>query len=192
MSGPAITGETIEIVATGIDEFVPREAETMPAPEPWQPWPEAAGWDAASLAPPAGESARPEPQPEPLGDARGEPEPEFAALPTAETEEGIPYASEAERVFEEAAATPPVAHPAGYDSEPSPPSVRNEDIAPYTGEAERVLEEAVAEAPAAHPGAHYSEPPPAAPSPPIEDDVRAVTEKPANPRRGWWQRLTQS
>jgi hypothetical protein len=85
-----------------------------------------------------------------------------------------------------------VAHPAGYDSEPSPPSVRNEDIAPYTGEAERVLEEAVAEAPAAHPGAHYSEPPPAAPSPPIEDDVRAVTEKPANPRRGWWQRLTQS
>jgi hypothetical protein len=80
-----------------------------------------------------------------------------------------------------------VAHPAGHDSEPSPSPVRGEGI-PYAGETERVLEEAVAQAPAAHPEADYGEPPPAAPSPPIEDDVRAVTEKPANPRPGWWQR----
>jgi len=160
-------------------------------PAPWQPWPEAAVADAASLAPPTGESARPEPEPDPIGDAHGEPEPEFAALPTAETEEGIPYASEAERVLEEAVAQAPVAHPAGDDSEPSPAPVRNEEVAPYAGETERVLEEAVARAPAAHPEADYGEPPPAAPSPPIEDDVLAVTEKPANPRPGWWQRLTQ-
>jgi len=192
MSGPAAAAETIEIVATGEDEFVPREAEAMPAPwQPWQPWPEAAVADAASLAPPTGESARPEPEPDPIGDAHGEPEPEFAALPTAETEEGIPYASEAERVLEEAVAQAPVAHPAGDDSEPSPAPVRNEEVAPYAGETERVLEEAVARAPAAHPEADYGEPPPAAPSPPIEDDVLAVTEKPANPRPGWWQRLTQ-
>jgi ribonuclease E len=188
VSGPAVAAETIEIVATGEDEFVPQEAGTMPAP--WQPWPEAAVADAASLAPPAGESARPEPEPDPIGDAHGEPEPEFAALPTAETEEGIPYASEAERVLEEAAAQAPAAHPAGHDSEPSPSPVREEGI-PYGGETERVLEEAVAQAPAAHPEADYGEPPPAAPSPPIEDDVRAVTEKPAKPRPGWWQRLTQ-
>ena len=240
MSGPAFVAETIEIVATGEDEFAPRATETMPAPELWQPWPEAAGVDATSLAPPAGDSAEWEPQPEPIADVRGEPEPELAALATAETEQGIPYASEAERVLEEAAAEAPVTHPAEYGSEPlpspspspvheegivfyageaervieeaaatplvthqaghdsepprspSPSPVHEEGIDSYTGEAERVIEEAVAETPAAHPGAHSVEPLPTAPSPPIEDDVRAVTEKPANPRRGWWQRLTQS
>jgi ribonuclease E len=202
ISGPAVATETITIVATGEDEFVPREAETMPAPEPWQPWPEAAGIAAASLAPLAGESVQAQSEPEPTVDApefavlpTAEPEPEFAVLPTAETEEGIPYTSEAERVLEEAAATHPVTHQAGHGSEPPPapwPSPAGEAGIPYTGEHERVLEEAVTEAPVAHQVAHRDEAPPAAPSPPIEDDVRAVTEKPANPRRGWWQRLTQS
>jgi hypothetical protein len=88
-----------------------------------------------------------------------------------------------------------VTHQAGHGSEPPPapwPSPAGEAGIPYTGEHERVLEEAVTETPVAHQVAHRDEAPPAAPSPPIEDDVRAVTEKPANPRRGWWQRLTQS
>jgi ribonuclease E len=152
LSGPSVGAETIEIVATGEEEFVPREAEMIPAPEPWQPWPGEPGIAAASLAPLAGESAEPAPQPAPhpapMGERRDEPETEAAPVPSAEIEEGIPY----------------------------------------TSEVERVLEEAVAEAPAAH----HGEPPPAPPSPATEEEVRTVSEKPENPRRGWWQRLIQS
>ncbi len=62
------------------------------------------------------------------------------------------------------------------------------------GDAVRVIEAAQAEASAAHPGMPHAEAPPepAPPSPLDDQHVRAVTEKPANPRRGWWQRLTQS
>jgi len=72
---------------------------------------------------------------------------------------------------------------------PVPPAtdVLKEGI-PFTSAAERVLEEAAAEAPAARRG----EPPRAAPSPDAEEEARPVPERPANPRRGWWQRLTQS
>jgi ribonuclease E len=62
-----------------------------------------------------------------------------ASVPTAEAEQGVPYAAETERELEPASAEP-----------------------------ERQLE------------------------PERPDPVESVTEKPANPRRGWWQRLIQS
>jgi ribonuclease E len=65
----------------------------------------------------------------------------------------------------------------------SPPgslrSAEAEQGVPYTGEMERELEPASAELEQQH------KPEPAHP-------VETVTEKPANPRRGWWQRLIQS
>ena len=64
---------------------------------------------------------------------------ESAAVPTAEAEQGVPYAAETEREFE-----------------------------PASAELERERK----------------------PEPP--DPVETVTEKPATPRRGWWQRLIQS
>jgi hypothetical protein len=70
---------------------------------------------------------------------------------------------------------------------PVPVDVLNEGI-PFTSETERVLEKAAAEAP----GMPHSEPPPAAPAPVIEEEAHPVSERPAKPRRGWWQRLTQS
>jgi ribonuclease E len=161
-AAPPVAAETIEIIAFAAEEGIPREAEMMPEPAPWQPWPAEAGSDAASLAPLAGASAEPAPQlaPPPApqsaligGERRDEPETAVAPVPTAEIEEGIPF----------------------------------------TSEAERVLEEAVAQAPAAHRGEPaQAAPPPAAPSSLPEEAAIPVTERPENPRRGWWQRLTQS
>jgi hypothetical protein len=88
------------------------------------------------------------PQMAPRDDERDARDPAVAPVPNAETEEGIPFASEAERV----------------------------------------LEEAAAEAPAAPRG----EPPADPASPMTEEEPDPVTERPANPRKGWWQRLTQS
>ena len=96
----------------------------------------------------AAESPEPAPEPALLGEARSDEEASAAPVPSAESETGIPFASPAERVFEEA----------------------------------------VAQAPAVHRPA----PPPAAPVPRNDEEVLPVTERPANPRRGWWQRLTQS
>ncbi len=59
------------------------------------------------------------------------------------------------------------------------PTAEAEQGVPYTGEIERELEPASAELEQQH------KPEPAHP-------VETVTEKPANPRRGWWQRLIQS
>jgi ribonuclease E len=61
----------------------------------------------------------------------------------------------------------------------SPPTAEAEQGVPYTSEMERELEGASAEPEQQH------KPEPAHP-------VETVTEKPANPRRGWWQRLIQS
>ena len=69
----------------------------------------------------------------------GDPESRPGSPPTAEAEQGVPYASEMERELESVSAEPEQQH------KPEP----------------------------AHP-------------------VETVTEKPANPRRGWWQRLIQS
>ncbi|MFL5270171.1 MAG: Rne/Rng family ribonuclease [Stellaceae bacterium] len=75
---------------------------------------------------------------QPIGEdaVNGEPD-RPAALPTAESEQGVPFVSEGERRVESASAEP--------ELKPTPP----------------------------HP-------------------VETVTERPANPRRGWWQRLMQS
>jgi len=60
-----------------------------------------------------------------------------------------------------------------------PPTGEAERGVPYASEMERELEPASAEPEQPH------KPEPAHP-------VETVTEKPANPRRGWWQRLIQS
>jgi hypothetical protein len=60
-----------------------------------------------------------------------------------------------------------------------PPTAEAERGVPYASEMERELEPASAEPEQPH------NPEPAHP-------VETVTEKPANPRRGWWQRLIQS
>ena len=92
---------------------------------------------------------------------------------------------------------PGTAGPAGYELYPqpqpprqmpeargesqtgSPPTAEAEEGVPYVSETERELEPAPAVAEQQH------KPEPAHP-------VETVTEKPANPRRGWWQRLIQS
>ncbi len=117
-------------------EELDREAEMMPQPQPWEAETESAR-----------ESADPAPQMALEHAERDDREAEFGVVPTAETEEGIPY----------------------------------------TSEAERVLEEAAADAPSAHRGE-----PEAAPSPLTEEDGLPAGDRPANPRRGWWQRFTQS
>jgi ribonuclease E len=138
-TGAPVAAETNQIVPFAWEE-VDREAEMMPLP---QPWAAEAGMEPAEIAPPAGQSAEPA-----LAHAeRDDQETVVGVVPTAETEEGIPF----------------------------------------TSEAERVLEEAAADAPAAHRGE-----PEAAPSPLTEEDGLPSSDRPANPRRGWWQRLTQS
>src|SRR5207302_3568495 len=80
------------------------------------------------------------------------------------------------------------------ESERDPTPEREEGI-PYTSEAERVLEEttaAPAPAMAAAPEPNRDEAPSPAPQPRPDENVLTVSEKPANPRRGWWQRLIQS
>jgi hypothetical protein len=59
------------------------------------------------------------------------------------------------------------------------PTAEPEQGVPYAGQTEREPEPAAAGSSPPH------EPEPAHP-------VETVTEKPANPRRGWWQRLIQS
>jgi ribonuclease E len=146
---PVAAAETGEFVPFAVEERSDHEAETMPQP---QPWAAEAGMEpppasAVEIAPPAGESAEPAPQMAPAHLEHDDHETEVGMVPTAETEEGIPF----------------------------------------TSEAERVLEEAAAEAPAAHRGE-----PDAAPSSLAEEDGIPASDQPANPRRGWWQRLTQS
>jgi len=139
-SAPA-AAETIEIVSIADEERIDLGAEMIPEP---QQWPMESGVEAASLAPFAGESA----QMAPAGEERDERETAVAPVPSAETEDGVPFTSESERVLEEA----------GAEASSTP-----------RGE------------------------PSAAPSSAItEEEASPVTERPANPRKGWWQRLTQS
>ena len=99
-----------------------------------------------------------------------------------------------------------VAPPAAEDERD--PTGESEAGLPYVSPAERELEAAETHRPAevfaaaaapaiAEPAAEPSEPADvAAPSPSGEpahqEAVLTVSEKPANPRRGWWQRLIQS
>ncbi len=59
------------------------------------------------------------------------------------------------------------------------PNAEAEQGVPYAGEMERELESASNEPEPQH-------------KPELAHPVETVTEKPANPRRGWWQRLIQS
>jgi hypothetical protein len=81
-------------------------------------------------------------------------------------------------VLEEATAAPPA------------PTAESKERGPFVSETERVLGEATA-APANSADDPASEPPPSAEPAGPNEDVLRVTEKPANPRRGWWQRLVQ-
>jgi len=91
-------------------------------------------------------------------------------------------AGPADRPGLEAPHSPPSREAPDVDRESrpgSPPTAEAEQGVPYASEMERELESVAAE-----PEQHHK-PEPAHP-------VETVTEKPANPRRGWWQRLIQS
>jgi ribonuclease E len=124
----AVAIETASLPALAGDSFgnSPGDFGELGAPSENQSPPTEAGEHADLTAPPApdGNSAP----------AEGASYP--AALPTAETEQGVPYLSTTERILD------------------LPSS-------------------------------------PAAPEPSPAHPVQTVTEKPANPRRGWWQRLIQ-
>ncbi len=137
--------------------------EVEAMPEP-QPWPGDAGLEAASLAPLAGDSGEPTTRHEHHEPAGGNTAPD----PTAESEEGVPFVSAPERQFEHA----PAGTPASSDTAETEPA--------YAGAA------AASAAPAETVSSE-----PAPPTNPA-DNVQTVNEKPENPRRGWWQRLTNS
>ena len=97
--------------------------------------------------------------------------------------EGEPGAAgAAERAGSEAPHNQPSREASGAERENrpgSPPTTEAEQGVPYTSEMERELESASAEPKQQH-------------KPELAHPVETVTEKPANPRRGWWQRLIQS
>ena len=158
----AVAAETIEVVPVGDDERVRQEAVSMPELEPWAG---DAGVEAASLAPMAGDSAEAS---RPHEHRQEHEQAQEVSAPTAESEGGVPFVSPSEREFETAPVDPPS----------SPPSAAEE----------RARETASTSLhPDPEPELATSEPAPAA-----DDNVQTVTEKPANPRRGWWQRLTNS
>jgi ribonuclease E len=160
----AVAAETIEVVSVGDDEQVRQETVSMPELKPWAG---DAGIEAASLAPMAGDSAETPRH----GEHRQEHEQtQEASAPTAESEEGLPFVSPSEREFETASVDAPSSLPSAV-----------EERAPETASA--------APHPDPEPELAASEPAPAVSA---ADNVQTVTEKPENPRRGWWQRLTNS
>jgi ribonuclease E len=163
-AGQPVGAETIEIVAFEEKESSDRDEAVPPAP-----WADEADLGADLLAPFAGESAAPvtvhERHPEHA---------DVAAPPSAEAEEGVPFVGESERVLEEA----------GAESGHAPAAMH-----------EAAMHEAAMHEAAMHEASmREAEPPPPVPPPPARppEDIREITEKPANPRRGWWQRLIQS
>jgi ribonuclease E len=154
-------------------------------------------WETASAAaeapPRTGTGANEHPE---HGEAQGMGEASRPALAAAaESERGVPSVSETERVLE-------IAPPAW---EPRPePTRTGANESPEHGEAQGMGEASRPALAAAAESAHEvpsvsetervletvsttQEPPPGPAHP-----VQTVTEKPANPRRGWWQRLMQS
>ncbi len=121
---------------------------------------------------------------EPATEETAEP-PAFAAWPD---DAGLETASLAPFAGDVAGSAPAHAQVHVTDEEETlpAPTAEAEPGIPFVSETERVLEEATAasdfaagQAPAEAPAANHNE------------DVLTVTEKPANPRRGWWQRLIQ-
>jgi ribonuclease E len=111
-----------------------------------------------------------------------------AAFKTWPGDAGLETASLAPLAGDVGASAPARPHVDPRDEEETPPAptAEAEPGIPFESEAERVLEDATAasdstggQAPAEAPAANHNE------------DVLTVTEKPANPRRGWWQRLIQ-
>jgi ribonuclease E len=109
----------------------------------------------------------------------GDPLPQAHDIALGESE--VAQARSAESGSYEIPHTPPVTMQTGDGSvePPAPSTAESEQGIPYVSESEKVLEtvssssEAEKEREPAHP-------------------VQTVTEKPANPRRGWWQRFMQS
>jgi ribonuclease E len=152
-----VAAETIEVVPPTEEERIQREAAEMP---PLEPWPGDAGLETATMGPLAGDV---------VGSGHEHTqhkEPVATPAPTAESEEGVPFVSDSERLL---------------DHLDSP-------AAAEASETERELEGAVVGA-SAQPGTAVSE---AEPEPHSDDNVQTITEKPANPRRGWWTRLMNS
>ena len=101
---------------------------------------------------------------------------------SAAVEGGPGAAGAAERAGSEAPHNQPSREASGAERENrpgSPPTTEAEQGVPYTSEMERELESASAEPKHQH-------------KPELAHPVETVTEKPAHPRRGWWQRLIQS
>jgi ribonuclease E len=109
----------------------------------------------------------------------GDPLPQAHDIALGESE--VSQARPAESGSDEIPHTPPVPIQTGDGSlePPGPSTAESEQGIPYASESEKVLEtvtsspESEKERQPAHP-------------------VQTVTEKPANPRRGWWQRFMQS
>ena len=99
---------------------------------------------------------------------------------------GLETASLAPFAGDEAKSPPAHAEAHGAEEE-IPPTAEAEPGIPFVSEEERVLEEATADFDSAAGQASPAE----APAANHNEDVLTVTEKPANPRRGWWQRLIQ-
>jgi ribonuclease E len=160
--GPRPAADTVEILPT--PEVEESEPTIVEARASWPIETRAAAIETASL--PA---------------LAGDPSPNDGDLaPPSEAEPGAaePAGSDA---YEMLHPQPPRQMPeAGGESQTgSPPTAEAEEGIPYLSETERELEPASAGTERQH------TPEPAHP-------VETVTEKPVNPRRGWWQRLIQS
>ena len=114
---PSVSAETIELVAAEAADEVEREEAIAELTS----WPAEAGVETASLAPLAGEPA--EPMAEPAEAAAPAPT-MVEPAPTGESEEGIPFTSEVERVFE-AAAAPQVADAAASRADETVPEAED-------------------------------------------------------------------
>ncbi|HEX3535560.1 MAG TPA: ribonuclease E/G [Stellaceae bacterium] len=121
--------------------------------------------------------------------------PQFETAVPWSSETGLEAASLAPLAGDSAAPEP---HPAAAEpaaiaaAEPEPapaPVGEAEPGIPFVSETERVLEQA--ERSAGNGGEHRTSELPRHVSS-VPEDVRDVTDKPVNPKRGWWQRLTQS
>ena len=165
---PRPAADTVEILPT------PEVEETEPAlVEARANWPTEVGAvaiETASLPALAGDR---------LLDARdivavSEGEPDRAA-PIGSADHGIPHPLPPEEISK-----PGEISKVEDEERPGPlPTAEAEQGLPYISETERELESAAAESERPHDRE---------PAHPVE----TVTEKPANPRRGWWQRLIQS
>jgi ribonuclease E len=159
--GPRPASDTVEILpALDIEEAEPALVE---ARERWPIGASAGAFETASLPALAGDLSPT------IGGVSAS---ESDRLPAGQFESGGFETPHAASIGEGADITEP-------SRTAAPPTAETEQGLPYVSETERVLETAST---AAEPEKDR------APALPVE----AVIEKPANPRRGWWQRLIQS